>query len=198
MEGYRTGSAKVEGLCPLLMNDGLTVDKLNPWTIKAADITSKPTKQITAKDEANLALYKWNGALYFDSEMGPVIPDYVLEAVIRDGAKMNSNGKKVEAGLQVEEPVPLIYDGPRTRKALYKDKRFVDRRVVVVNRGNKIIGTRPRFNVWACEFDVHILEDVISTQEVMVALEKAGKYKGMCDYRPKFGRFAVTRFDWTD
>ena len=197
MEGYRTGRAAVEGICPLLMNNGLTVDELNPWTIKVNDITSKPKKQKTAQDDLKIAEYKFNGALYVDDKDGPIIPDYVLEAVIRDGAKMNSNGQKVLAGLQVDAPAPLIYDGPRTRKALFNDKNFVDRRVVVINRGSKVIATRPRFNAWAVEFDVNILEDVISTQEVMVALEKAGKYKAMCDYRPKFGRFMVTKFDWS-
>ncbi|MNH31240.1 hypothetical protein D3C79_915810 [compost metagenome] len=50
---------------------------------------------------------------------------------------------------------------------------------------------RPIFLDWACQLEVAINTDVLDLQEVKKAIEDAGKLIGVCEYRPRFGRFEV-------
>lgn len=48
---------------------------------------------------------------------------------------------------------------------------------------------RPKFNEWACEFTVAYNEDVLNIEEVKKAIQDAGQLIGVCDYRPRYGKF---------
>ena len=66
-----------------------------------------------------------------------------------------------------------------------------DVRNVAVQR-NRVIRTRPRFDVWRCEFDVLFDETHIDVDTIARALENAGKYVGLCEGRQLgYGRFAA-------
>ncbi|WP_237759759.1 hypothetical protein [Pseudomonas aeruginosa] len=55
----------------------------------------------------------------------------------------------------------------------------------------KIMRYRPIFLDWACELEVAINTDVLDLQEVKKAIDDSGKLIGVCEYRPRFGRFEV-------
>lgn len=84
----------------------------------------------------------------------------------------------------------LDFDGPTTPEALWDDQRFVDCRGVKVGQA-KVMRYRPIFLDWACELEVAINTDVLDLQEVKKAIEDSGKLIGVCEYRPRFGRFEV-------
>lgn len=84
-------------------------------------------------------------------------------------------------------PAELDTDGD---KALY-----LDMRPVVVNRA-RVVRIRPTFSPgWELEFDIEVIDDQISPEIVQDVLTLAGKTVGIGDFRPKFGRFTVARFE---
>lgn len=73
----------------------------------------------------------------------------------------------------------------------------VDKRWVVVNRA-RVLRYRPKFEEWALEFSISVLDEQYPAVVVRDVLDWAGKYVGIGDFRPRFGRFQVTHWDVSD
>ena len=69
--------------------------------------------------------------------------------------------------------------------------------VVIPSTKGRVMRYRPIFKKWKLEFNIDI-EDEIDPNAVKEALEIAGKYVGIGDWRPekkgKYGKFQVTSF----
>jgi hypothetical protein len=69
--------------------------------------------------------------------------------------------------------------------------------VVIPSTKGRVMRYRPMFKEWVLEFHIEF-EDEIPSDVVKEALEIAGKYVGIGDWRPekkgKFGKFQVTKF----
>jgi hypothetical protein len=50
---------------------------------------------------------------------------------------------------------------------------------------------RPIFLNWAAEMTVMVNTDVLDVAEARKVLDDAGALIGVCEYRPRFGRFEV-------
>ena len=61
---------------------------------------------------------------------------------------------------------------------------------MTVNRA-KIIRTRPRFDQWNITFNLMYDEEKIDIETIVNAMEYAGNYVGLCDSRPKYGKFVT-------
>ena len=56
--------------------------------------------------------------------------------------------------------------------------------------------TRPRFNNWHVVIDVEFLPSLLGTRtQVIEIFEIAGLREGLGDWRPKFGKFSVTKLE---
>lgn len=70
--------------------------------------------------------------------------------------------------------------------------------VVIPSTKGRVMRYRPMFKEWKLEFHI-TFEDEIPAEVVKEALEIAGKYVGIGDWRPekkgKFGKFQVTKFE---
>jgi len=195
MEGITRAMVRISGVSPLLMHSCQLVDASNPYTKKIKAITNKTAKKRTDTDALDLIELEFNGSLYFDDGIGPFLPGTNLEGAIRDGARTERKGKDIESGFVVEQDmIPLQYDGPRTREGLYENKRFVDFRVISLPNKSKLMRTRPRFDNWSAEFEIMCIDELLSIKDVERFISIAGRVKGLCDYRPKFGRFVVDDF----
>lgn len=194
--GVKTAMVRIEGVSPLLMRSSRLVNPTDEISVAIKAITSKHHTKKTDADAIKLVELDFMAGLYENDNAGIHIPAVNVEGCIRSGARISSKGKTVESGVQVmPEFIPLIYDGPKTGKELYKDKRFVDSRAVGIG-SNRIMRTRPRFDQWALEFELMIIEDIVSQSDIEDHLKKAGFLKGLGDFRPKFGRFVVQAFEW--
>jgi hypothetical protein len=72
---------------------------------------------------------------------------------------------------------------------------YLDMRPVVVQR-SRVVRIRPAFCPgWVLGFDIQVIEDEISADILQDILTLAGKTVGIGDYRPRFGRFSVARFE---
>ncbi len=186
-----------EGVRPLIMHNGQLADPLNKYTMAIKEITSKGSKKMTVDDLAERDRLEWEGGLYWDSEVGPHIPTDCIERCIQLGAQKSRKGKDIQAAVFVtEEIVPLVYDGPKKLEKLYATNGnlspFQIRKGVVI-KGNRIMRVRPRFPVpWSISFTLEYDEGVTEAKTIIKAMVDAGALVGLCDWRPKYGRFEVT------
>lgn len=180
---------KLVGTSPLLMNSDRFSNPLDPMTKAHKELTGKRKK--TDEDHELIALSEWRGAMYYDSKLGPFIPGIMVEACLREGAKLQKLGKNVQRGVFVQDDkIKLEYDGPRDVEKLSKDPNFIDSRSVKVQQA-RLQRCRPKFNNWSLEFTLLFNPEVLDRRAVVKAMEDAGAMCGIGDFRPRFGRFEV-------
>lgn len=186
----RTLSFKIVGVSPLLMHNGQLADPMNKWSRLMKEISAK-RKKVDA-DFEELARLEWYGGLYLvNSQI--VIPGYVFEACLigkGGAARKERMGKEAAAALWVLDDMPLIYDGPTDLAELWADEDF--RLVMGVKVGQaRVMRTRPMFKTWSAEPTVTFDPDLLNEDVVRRWVELAGAQCGLCDWRPRFGRFDV-------
>lgn len=146
--------------------------------------------RMTAEQEVELSLYK-------DSSGSIVVPSECILACMKAAAsdyKVPGKGKKTfkqytDSGLDIEPTMPI----------LQSDGYVTDLRPVVVQK-SRIIRARPKFENWSVEFTIVVndslwLDSSGGGRVIREILESAGKYKGLLEMRPRFGRFEVTKFE---
>jgi hypothetical protein len=112
--------------------------------------------------------------------------------MIIEGSKKHKLGKTFKAGMFIEQDFPLVYPGPQNPRDMWDSGTFVNR-TQVRNQAARIMRTRPIFRTWKCEFTVTINKELMDEQSVFQALTITGQQIGICDWRPRFGRFEVSR-----
>lgn len=179
---------EMHGLTPIILHSCQCVNPLHPIAIEIKRITSKRKK--TEEDIQKLSDLEWEGGLYWDDEIGVYIPADNIEATIREGAKARKLGKHFQKGFQVDDlKIPLDYKEKLTKEQLCSDVRYRDVRPMKVQQ-SRVIRTRPRFNTWNLSFRASYDENILQFNDVVEAFEYAGQYVGLCDSRPKYGKFS--------
>lgn len=165
--------AKIRGTEPLLMHA--------PTGIGAP----RSSKRVTSYDPQAEA----EAALYRDSNGTICVPNLVILAALREAAKEHKAPGKGRKTLK-----NFILSGLRIRPEMIEispQTWSIDERPVVVQR-SRVLRWRPRFENWSLEFDITIVDEAtLSPTTVRNVLEDAGKFVGLCDFRPLFGTFEV-------
>jgi len=180
---------KIRGISPIIFHNEQLSDPLNKWTIAIREISSKKKK--TDADLAEMSRREWFGGLYTNRKDQVVVPGKNLERMIRDAATKSKMGKAVQAGTIV--PGDFLLDFPdksKSPKALWDSESYFLRASCKVGQ-SRVIRTRPMFEIWSLEFTVMIDEEVVSPKLVDEFVTLAGRIIGLCDWRPKHGRFEV-------
>lgn len=186
---YQTLTLRINGVAPVIMNSGDMADPFNPHVQAKSAVSTKRKK--TLEDHLELQRLEFRGCMYYDEELGPILPQRMLIGTLIAGAKKSRNGEKAKAGLLVEGDTPLLYDGPRKLEELWEDGRFRFT-TGVGQQGKRVSRTRPRFNPpWSVEFPVSFLPDVVDERTVYQFAMDAGRFCGFGDWRPQHGRFTV-------
>lgn len=189
IRNFRIG---IEGAA-MLMHNGALADPLSEWAKRLKEETSKRKK--SDDDHERIAEIEFQGGLYFDEKLGPVIPGHMLDACIMSGAKKKRLGTIFESCVRTTQDVyRLDYKGPRTREGLWKDEAFRDRRGCGVQT-SRVIRTRPKFTDWSVTFDLTLFPCELNPGNIKQAVIDAGIYYGIGDFRPRFGLFTVKTFD---
>lgn len=191
----KTIQVELKGISPLIMHSCRSMNPLDPLKIELQALTDKRKK--TEEDLRRISDIEWELSLYWDDTIGLYIPAENLEATVRDGAKNAKKGKHIERGFNcLEMMVPLNIGEKVTKEQMRNDYRFRDVRPMVVNRG-RVMRTRGRFNMWRCDFTASYDESILNFGDIVDALEYAGKYVGLCDSRPRYGKFVskITELD---
>lgn len=184
---YKDLSLKITGVSPLILHNGQLANPLNKWTRLIKPISKKRLK--TDADFEQMARLEWFGGMYLHNGL-PCLPGEVLEAAFINGARKSKLGKQTQAGLMCPDNYPIIYIGPTDLDELWADENF--RLISKVKIGqSSVMRTRPIFREWACEFTLRYDDSLLNEREVLEMVKVTGEQIGLCDWRPKFGRFIL-------
>lgn len=180
---------KINGTSPLMMHSDRLANPLLADTKMHKSLTSKRKK--TDDDHLAIARSEFVSSCYWTKDDSFFIPGPNLDATFLAGAKLQKLGTHWKRGaLVLENRVKLIHPGPKTPDLLWESPENVDCRGVKVGTA-KIMRYRPIFLKWSAELTVSLNADVLNVEEAKKAIEDAGALIGVCEYRPRFGRFAV-------
>lgn len=136
---------------------------------------------------------EWETAVYVDPEVGCFIPSKQLRASLVKGA---TNFKiKGRMGKTFKDMINATIEVEPDKISLEKQQPdYVHEEWVRVQR-NQILRRRPAFKKgWEAEFILLILDDQMPIDKMREILEYAGRFVGIGDWRPHFGRFEVIEF----
>ncbi|MBD8258251.1 hypothetical protein IFT96_23045 [Pseudomonas fluorescens] len=180
---------RITGTSPLMMHSDRLANPLNPATKAHKELTGKRKK--TDDDHLAIARSEFIAGAYYDEKLGFYIPGANFDATFLAGAKLQKLGVQWKRGaLVMTDKAKIEFSGPSTPESLWEDQRFVDCRGVKVGQ-SKIMRYRPIFLEWGAELEVAINADVINIEDAKKAITDSGLLIGVCEYRPRFGRFGV-------
>lgn len=174
----------------LLMHNERLQDPLDPFCRAVAEIAGKRNK--TDADHLELGHREFLGGLYTNGN-GPCLPAFNILRCLQEGAKRLKRGKDVLRGVfPLVEEVDVLYQGPREPEKLWKERETFSLRKGVVVSGRKVTRTRPLFRDFAAELPVEIDPIIFDLDDVGFCWENAGRFEGIGDNRPIYGRFVGT------
>jgi len=180
---------KIEGISPLLMHNGQLANPLNPLVKQMKSLTGLRKKS----DEVHMELSRleFRAGLYVSSDGQIEIPSEVLESCIIEGAKKSKLGKQFKSSICINDSSPLDYGANLSVDELWeRNEEFADVRGVKVGQ-SRVMRTRPIFRDWRLRFRVDYNPELVNPEQIVLAVQDAGSQVGLCDYRPKFGRFQI-------
>lgn len=184
---YKTLTFKIAGVSPLLLHNGQLADPLNQWSKMLKKVSGKRAK--TEADYEEMSRLEWYGSLY--TEKGAVcLPGYVIEASLASAARKSKRGKQAQAGIICPDNYPLHFDGEAAIDALWAGGKHILKVLVRVGPV-RIVRTRPKFDNWWSEIGVMYDPQQLNETDILDILKTCGESNGLCDWRPKFGRFEV-------
>lgn len=188
-------SVTLTSLQPLLMHSPQGVNPLVPLVKEKKSLTSKRKK--TDEDLQRVMEIDYELGLYYDDTLNrPVIPSNCVEGMIRNSARKIRRGVDVISSITVTpNNIPLEYEGVKKKEELLSLFRsgvmkFADVRSGVINNA-RVQLCRPRFDKWSITCEIDYDETVFNQDEIIALLITGGQKIGLCDYRPKYGTFAV-------
>jgi hypothetical protein len=164
------------------------------WSVEAVEIKANAGKGSAIKKTDDVESYVWR-----DEENRICLPgEYVRQSIcvaaksVQDPRSPRRSAIELyKAGIaSATELAPMISNGHETTEWDYIDRR----RVTVVRAG--ITRSRPTFTAgWEASFVMQVLTpEYISFENLLDRLTAAGRFVGVGDFRPSYGRFQVVRF----
>lgn len=176
----QTLSVKIIGIVPLLQNR---------YEMTPAEDDNKALRKVGVPNRKD----DWKKALYINDEIGIYQPAAHIEGAMIKAAvnfQIVGKGKKTYRDLFKSS----VFVSPEFIPHGKPEPDFIDRRLVRVNN-SAVDRQRPGFKNWALEFEIQVMEDQINKEVVRQVLEHAGRQVGIGDFRPRYGRFAIERFE---
>lgn len=179
-------SVVLEGAAGLVMHSPRTIDPFDDLTKQIKAVTSKRKK--TEDDQLLIHRLEWEAALYFDDDLGPYVPAENVERCLRDAGAVTRDGKQVQRAFLIEDDrLPLLYKGPRSVKELWDGEYRLTKPVRV--QASRTMRCRPLFRDWSVEFVGRLDESLLDFDAFAAIIQRAGTMVGLCDFRPRYGRF---------
>lgn len=179
---------KIRGIAPLLMHNGRLADPLDKFSKELKALSGQRKK--TEETYVAMSRVEWFAGLYTNAQGLLILPSTLIEACIGGGAKCSKLGRAFKSAVLVPDDALLVIDTRKPIAELFEDENYRDVRAVKVGQA-RVMRTRPIFKTWSTTFTVSFDDEQVNEAEVTRAVEDAGLRVGLCDYRPKFGRFEV-------
>lgn len=150
--------------------------------------TTKKTGRIDYEAEGELSLYQLDdGTIYQPAT-------HIEQSMVRGATSFQIPGKGKLTYKSLFQAAVFVEPDCIEHK---KPKWIMDKRAVIVNRA-RVWRYRPRFDEWALDFSIVVLDEQLAPEVVREVLDQAGSFVGIGDFRPKFGRFSVTSWAVND
>lgn len=185
-------NVSVEGIAPLMQHryplpDFEELSKGGKKKTGETDYSQEWREYLYADKEGNI----FQPAVHFDGALVKASAGYKIQGArgktYKDLFKGNVFTSPDEIPHNIKVPENLDTDAD---KVLYLDVR-----PVVIQRA-RIVRIRPCFKPgWKLDFVIEVLDDQIPANVLNEVLQLAGKTVGIGDFRPRFGRFMVTKFE---
>jgi hypothetical protein len=171
---------------------------MHPLNKKIKPYTSKLKK--TDEDYEIISDYEWLMSAYYtnDDILDPrapltgehklYMPAENIRTAIAEGGRANKKGQDIIKYVTIAQDGTFNVLGNPSFETMMRDFKYRDVRPVNVQR-NKVTRTRARFDSWEVTFALHFDEGKINIQTIVDAIEHAGKYIGLCDFRQQYGKF---------
>jgi hypothetical protein len=179
----------------LIMHNGQTADPLNKFAKLLKEITDDKTRKKTAEGIVTMGRIECEAGLYLNAKKQVILPSRVLEAHISEGARKTKEGKQALAGMFVDTDGVLSYDGGPLSVAQILDSEEHQLRLAVAQSQGKVMRVRPFFKNWTTTFQVSVLEEMVSPAMLKKWLLNGGNFVGIGDYRPRYGRYELRKFE---
>lgn len=177
------------GGSPLVMHNERLADPLEDVVREIAKISKKRNK--TEANHLEIARLEFHGGLYVNGN-GPCLPAWNILRCLQDGAKRHKRGVDVPRGVYpILEHTDVLYDGPRDPDELWKDGTFALRKTVGIQR-SRTMRTRPIFTNWQAALPAEVDMAIWDLDTLRNCWADAGKYSGLGEMRPIYGRFVGT------
>lgn len=179
-----------------------TIEVMSPGLLQNSATGLLDTLDKKAKKSAKEDKFEWRDAAYLVDGL-VVHPAWHLRSAMVAAAKqfqIPGKGKKTynaatRATLFIEpELIPLRLAGEKVSKPT-----MIDERITKTAQGSPKPGRRPLFKAGhTLSFLIYVNWNHIPAEVVRDVLIEAGRFQGIGDYRPEFGRFEVTEFVLVD
>lgn len=195
---------RVVGTAPLIMHSDRTANVFDNITKELKNLTSKRKKtdddlhEIAELEFIAGAYYRGNEKeLYTPKSAGATngwyMPAANILATLKNAGKNFKLGKRFEQSVNILTDPKFLFKHDKLHPAeLFKQGDYTDIRTVKVGQ-QKISRTRPIFEEWEFECEIWYEEIMIDEHQLDQILDFAGKFIGLCDYRPRFGRFETEK-----
>lgn len=180
---YRS-QVTIKGVAPILFHR---------WNCESVESKSKARKGSAEKKSDDVQSYVYR------TEGGEIaIPGEYLRGAIIGAAKFMQDPRsprKSAADLFKAAIVSLT----ELASLGAKDWDYLDKRRVTIQR-NAITRSRPAMNIgWTATFILQVnLPEYVDEHLLNATIQNAGRLIGLADFRPSYGRFAVTAFEILD
>ena len=217
---FRTYEIEITSKAPLLCHaDNLThAANMEKWSKDPAN------KGVSKPGDDRTPAWRWLGCLY--NYAGVIcLPSDNLMTVLREGGKRCPTGRKgatfkaqSQSGIIIEASAWPLLVGPNKRVIkmteldhLKNESDYAKHEEEAVKLGFELfakrarvgqakhVRVRPKFDVWSCTGRVMVTDEEITTEVLDNILRFAGRYAGLCDWRPSspkspgpFGTFEAT------
>jgi len=181
------------GTSPLIMNNARTANPLDPAAKALKALTGKRSKT----DADHLEIYRvgHSGSLYHDADIGPYLPGNNIWKSLYEGALKHRMGPKIKEGALIATDInPVAYKGPRDVGGIWDNENFRYINFRVTGSGSRRVRVsfcRPIFRDWKVAADGMLDDSIIDLAELRLIAETAGQRVGICDWRPRYGRYSA-------
>jgi len=176
---------------PLVCHNERLADPLDDIVREIKAISKKRNK--TDADHEEIARLEFVGGFYLNDN-GPCLPAWNILRCLQDGAKRHKRGLDVPRGIfPLAETVDLSYEGDDIRDpdVMWKEGGYSLRKTVGVQK-SRVMRTRPMLREWSAELPIEIDDHIWDVDSLSTMWSDAGKYAGLGEMRPVYGRFVGT------
>lgn len=186
----KTLTLKIEGTCPLLQHDDKLLNHFSEEARRFKMLSArKPKDESTVKEMCRI---EWHAALYHTPQKGYYIKAEAFEGAFHAAAKSEKSGKLFKEAVRIpQDPALHFPDEGLTPDELFEREEYLHYAAVKV-QNRKIFRCRPIFRQWHCTVELCYDEERMDAAALRRIADYAGRFVGICDHRPKYGRFTAT------